>query len=280
MTIYKHLSNKPVKRIITLLLRLFIISLFFFNTSEAKPRQTLQFDSFNQFVNLSLDGIALQHFKTITKEVKNNIFWKGRARRNKYQIAYKRSRPYLKKLLRDDIPDFVFLIPYLESGWRSNKGRKNADYGYWQLVSEVVNEIKTLDHASKKLRRTHADAIRSDPMLSTEAALIHIKRYFFYFRHVANFSEADAWLFSTIAYNWGAGNVKRLLIKMQTDGFIDDKSDLTFAHFYHYLYESSQNNTADRSMRVALEYLPNLWNIALLLQGKQSKSKKTILSLR
>ncbi len=250
---------------------IFISCFLLINPAIAKTQQKkLHFDSFQQYVDLALHGKALENFKEVTKDVKNNIFWKGKARRNKYQSAYKRSLPYLQTLLKNDIPDFIFLIPYLESGWRPNRGRKNSDYGYWQMVSEVVAEIKTLDHASKALKTSDANTIRSDPKLSTEAALIHIKRYYFYFRHVANFAESDAWLFSVIAYNWGAGNVKRALIKMQTEGVVKDETDLSFASFYHYLFKSSLATPEDRSMRVALEYLPNLWNIALLIQGKNS----------
>lgn len=38
------------------------------------------------------------------------------------------------------------LIPYMESQWQANKGDPKGDYGYWQLVLEVLNEIKTLDY--------------------------------------------------------------------------------------------------------------------------------------
>lgn len=251
----------------------FFFTLFIFFSSNAftnENQPNLQLYPFSDYIYSALSGTALENFESITAEVKNNIFWKGSARINKYQSAYKRSIPYLKNLRRDDIPDFIFLIPYLESGWRSSKGRKESDYGYWQLVVEVVDEIKTLDHASEILKITHSDNIRSHPILSTEAALIHIKRYFFYFRHVANFEEADAWLFAVVSYNWGAGNVKRALLKMQKEGVVDDdETDLSFSHFYHYLYQSSQKNPDDKSMRVALEYLPNLWNIALLIHAYQ-----------
>jgi len=249
---------------------LFSILFFFSGSAFTKEKQpNLQFDSFNEYIYSALSGTALEDFEDITNEVKNNIFWKGNARINKYQSAYKRSIPHLKNLRRDDIPDFIFLIPYLESGWRSSKGRKKSDYGYWQLVVEVVDEIKTLDHASEVLKTTHADDIRSNPILSTEAALIHIKRYFFYFRYVANFEEVDAWLFAVVSYNWGVGNVKRALLQMKKEDIVDDESALSFSQFYHYLFEASQINPDDKSMRVALEYLPNLWNISLLIQEYQ-----------
>lgn len=249
------------------------------STNATTAKKYFQFDSFDRYIISALSGASLENFEEITAVVKNNIFWKTKSNKNKYQSAYKRSIPYLKKMFRDDVPDFVFLIPYLESGWRPKKGRRKSDYGYWQMVSEVVAEIKTLDHASKALKKAHPDKIRSDPKLSTEAALIHLKRYYFYFRHVANFEEADAWLFSVVAYNWGAGNVKRTLLKMLKENVVEDESKLSFSLFYHYLYILSQNKPNDTSLRVALEYLPNLWNISLLIRGS-NKKKYSKISIR
>ena len=208
--------------------------------TAANAEDYFEFDSFELYIATALEGKSLKDFKEVTAEVKNNIFWKTRHAKNKYQSAYKRSMPQFKKMFREDVPDFVYLIPYLESAWRPTKGKKKSDYGYWQMVSEVVAEIKTLDHASKALKKAHPDKIRSDPALSTEAALIHLKRYYFYFRHVANFTEADAWLFSVTAYNWGAGNIKRTLLKMVKEGVVADKSELNFSNFYHYLYRLSE----------------------------------------
>ena len=238
-------------------------------SAENIPSRALQFASFGTYVNSALTGVALEDFEAITAEVENNIFWKKKAKENKYQSAYKRSIPYLDKMLRDDIPDFVFLIPYLESGWHAKKGKVRSDYGYWQLVQEVVDEIQQLDQASDALKEAHPDAVRSDPDLSTEAALIHLKRYYFYFHHVANFDEADAWLFSVTAFNWGAGNIKRMLQQMQEENEYEEA--ISFSDFYHYLFEASQKQPKNRSMRVALEYIPNLWNIALLVQTAQQK---------
>ncbi len=256
--------------------------------NQVSARNQFDFDSFNLYIASALSDQALKDFKEVSASVKNNIFWKGKRAQNKYESAYKRSRPYLHKLFRDDVPDFVFLIPYLESGWRATKGRKKSDYGYWQMVTEVVAEIKTLEHASAALKKMHPDKIRSNLLLSTEAAIIHLKRYYFYFRHVANFAEADAWLFAVTSYNWGAGNVKRTLLKMQKEMPAKNKSAPDFASFYHYLYTLSNKHPKDKSMRVALEYLPNLWNIALLIQAYQKKhpvkkrnkkhAKKTVLS--
>ncbi|MEE9352653.1 MAG: transglycosylase SLT domain-containing protein [Thiotrichaceae bacterium] len=263
------------------LLMLILASPLLSTSLFANSVRHLQFDSFGHYVNSALNGEALEDFEAITAEVENNIFWKNKAQANKYQAAFIRSSPVLQNLLRDDLPDFVFLIPYLESGWHPTKGKPSSDYGYWQMITDVVTEIKTLDQASDKLRDAHPNDIRSDPELSTEAALIHLKRYYFYFRHVANFEEGDAWLFTVTAFNWGSGNIKRTLVRMRNEG-VGAGSDLTFADFYHYLFQAVQKHPKDKSMRVALEYVPNLWNIALLIetsQRDQSDSANTALTL-
>lgn len=137
------------------------------------------------------------------------------------------------------------------------------------MVPEVIKEIQILDEASDDLRDTHLDTVRSNLQLSTEAALIHINRYYFYFHHTAHFSEADAWMFSLTAFNWGSGNVKALLAKMKETS--KDSNNINFDSFYHYLLLSSQKYPNDKSMRVALEYLPNLWNLALLVHTIQKE---------
>ena len=94
------------------------------------------------------------------------------------------------------------------------------------------------------------------------AALVHLRRYYFYFSKVAGYPESDAWLFTFTSFNWGAGNVKRMLVEMQRKGI---KAD--FSNFYDYLYNTYQKNKGDRSMKAAVEYVPSLWNIAQLLKS-------------
>ncbi len=241
--------------------------------APAATAQHTNFQSLERYLQEALDDTAMQDFEYVVKNVKHNIFWQQEGQENKYQSAYRRSTPFFRHLGRDDVPGFVFLIPYLESGWHPTRGKPSSDYGYWQMVSEVVAEIKTLDEASEGLRNSHPDEIRSNPALSTEAALIHLRRYYFYFRHVANFPEADAWLFAVTAFNWGAGNVKNLLQAMQQTP-ANNKKTIGFAAFYHHLFITSKQRPNDKSMRVALEYLPNLWNIALLLQPLQQTAQE------
>ena len=43
-------------------------------------------------------------------------------------------------------------------------------------------------------------------------------------------------------------------------------SEINYSSFYHQLYKEVEKAPRDRSMRAALEYIPNLWNIALLIK--------------
>lgn len=217
---------------------------------------------FDYFLKQSLQGSGKKDFFAVSKQVKNNIYWKGKRNTNIYIDAFKRSYPVIKNFdKRPDIPEIVFLIPYLESLWQSKSGKTSADYGYWQLVLPIVKEIQNLDTTPQAIKKANANTLRSDPRLSSEVALIHLRRYYFYFAKVAKHSETDAWLFAMLSYNWGAGNVKRMLASMQKKKIKTD-----FSHFYHYLYRQHLANKKDKSMKAAVEYLPNLWNIAKIIR--------------
>lgn len=217
---------------------------------------------FQHFINSSLKTSGKQDFQTISKQVKNNIFWKGHKGKNIYIDAFKRSYPIVKNFdKRADIPEIVFLIPYLESLWHSKSGKTSADYGYWQLVRNIVEEIQELPTTPNNIKKAHPDTIRSNPKLSTEVALLHLRRYYFHFAKVAKYSETDAWLFSMLSYNWGAGNVKRMLAEMQKK-----KIPTNFSSFYHYLYKKHLAHKNNKSMKAAVEYLPSLWNIAKVIR--------------
>lgn len=217
---------------------------------------------FQHFINSSLRTSGKKDFLNVSKQVKNNIFWRGSKRKNIYIDAFQRSYPVVKKFdRRADIPEIVFLIPYLESLWHSKSGKPSADYGYWQLVRSTVEEIQDLTTTPNDVKKSNPNKIRSSPNLSTKVALLHLRRYYFHFAKVAKHSETDAWLFSILSYNWGAGNVRRMLTEMQKK-----KIDTDFSNFYHYLYKAHLANKKDKSLKAAVEYLPSLWNIAKVIR--------------
>ena len=219
---------------------------------------------FKYFISESLHGVGKKDFKRVTDKTKNNIFWKRGRRKNIYLDAFHRSYPRVKRYkIRNDIPQIVLLIPYLESLWHSKSGDPAADYGYWQLVLPIVKEIQKLPTSPDAIKKVSANKIRSNHRLSTQVALLHLRRYYFYFAKVVQYSETDAWMFAMLSYNWGAGNVKRMLAKMKRKGL-----KRNFSTFYHFLYRSHKARKSDRSLKAAVEYLPSLWNIARVIRAK------------
>lgn len=219
-----------------------------------------QHDLFQYFLKQSLSGKGKQAFQKVSKRVANNITWRNSKGGNAYLAAYANSYEFIKKVDLQQMPATILLIPYLESQWHGTRGTPSGDYGYWQMVPEVVNEIRTLDHAPKAIKKSSANTIRSKATLSTQAAQLHLHRYYFYFAKVANYSESDSWLLTITAYNWGAGNVKRLMEELKAKGIKPN-----YANFYHALYKKQQANPADISLRAAVEYVPSLWHIAQMI---------------
>lgn len=219
-----------------------------------------QQDLFQYFLRHSLQGKGKQAFQKVSQRVANNITWRNRKGGNAYLAAYERSYPFVKKVDLQQMPAIILLIPYLESQWQSSRGDPAGDYGYWQMIPEVVNELRTLEHAPNAIKKSSANTIRSKATLSTQAAQLHLRRYYFYFAKVARYSETDAWLLTITAYNWGAGNVKRLLADLEAKGI-----KANYSNFYQALYKKQRANPADISLRAAVEYVPSLGHIAQML---------------
>jgi len=223
---------------------------------------------FHYFLQHSLKSKGKKDFKKVVKRVKNRIFWKkNKHKKNLFVDAFRRSYPQIKHYqLPADVPQMILLMPYLESLWRAKAGRPSKDYGYWQLLTSIVKEIKELPTTPAYLKKYSINKIRSNYKLSTTVALLHLKRYYFYFHSVSGFSKTDAWLFSIVSYNWGSGNVRRMLHKMKRK-----KIKLSFSSFYHYLYRKQKQDKDNRSLRSAVEYLPHLWNIAQVIRVKKRR---------
>lgn len=219
------------------------------------------YDLFAFFLSNALHGAGKTTFLQVSEQVRNKIQWRDANGKNDYLDAFIRSYPFVKSVDLQGMPDSILLIAYLESQWHGKKGKKSADYGYWQLTPEVLKEIQTLDYVSDAIKTTGINKLRADATLSTQAAQAHLHRYHFYFADVAGFAESDAWLLTFTAYNWGAGNAKRLLADMERRGIA-----LNFANFYHELYAQHLKQPSDRSLKAAVEYVPSLWNIAQLLK--------------
>ncbi|WP_020560553.1 transglycosylase SLT domain-containing protein [Thiofilum flexile] len=215
---------------------------------------------FDYFVKNSLQGKGKKVFNKVKAKVATNMRWLNSARTNDYNEAFKRSYPFVSTYDLKGMPDSIFLLAYMESQWHGKRGNKSADYGYWQMVPEVLSELKTLPYLPSKIRGGHLNKIREHELLSTQAAQAHLHRYHFYFAKVAQYSETDSWLLTFTAFNWGAGNVKRLMEQVVNDGL-----EANYSNFYYYLYQLYQKTPDDRSLRAAVEYVPKLWHLAQLI---------------
>jgi hypothetical protein len=234
--------------------------------TQAKPSlknlANKQYELFRFFLDNSLQGAGKKDFLHVAKQVKNNITWRDEHGKNAYNEAFRRSYSFVQSTDLKGMPDTILLIPYIESQWHGKKGEKSGDYGYWQLIPEVIKEIQTLDYVPASVRETDINTLRENATLSTEAAQVHLHRYHFYFANVAKFSESDAWLLTFTSFNWGAGNVKRMIADLQADGI-----KANFSNFYHRLYATHKIRPGDKSLEAAVEYVPSLWNIAQLINS-------------
>lgn len=229
--------------------------------ASLKDFSTQKLQTFQSLIKTSLNGEGKKIFDEVTQQNRHDVFWTKKGERNRYKEAFKRAYPVLRNADSKGIPDIIFLIPSFESMWQAKNGTPDSDYGYWQLVPTIVDEIKTLPKTPINIKYATTDKIRTDPLLSTETAVIHLRRYYYFFHHVAKFSVSDSCFFSIVSYNWGAGNVKRLLNSMLEQG-----TPLNFSNFYQTLYNTHQQYPTDKSLRAAVEYLPNLWNLVQVVQ--------------
>ncbi len=103
-------------------------------------------------------------------------------------------RENVKKMVTEaGLPEWVALIPEVESGYNPKAVSKKGAAGLWQLMPETAKELG--------LRVDGEVDERLDPVKSTMAAIRYIKRL------IEKFGEPELVL---IAYNWGEGNLSRL----------------------------------------------------------------------
>ncbi len=93
-------------------------------------------------------------------------------------------------LKRENLPEWLALIPEVESGYDPKAVSPKGAAGLWQLMPDTARALG--------LRVDGEVDERLDPIKSTEAAV----RYLKYLRR-----RFKSWLAVLIAYNWGEGNL-------------------------------------------------------------------------
>lgn len=151
-----------------------------------------------------------QELETIPIEINEKVeMWiryfqgRGRPHMERYLARSTRYEALMKKVLRDNkLPEDLFYIALIESGFSSSARSHASAVGYWQFIRGTGKRYK-LDI------NTMVDE-RRDPVLATQAAAE-------YFRDL--YSIFNSWYLSMAAYNVGEGRVIKAVRKYRTKDF-------------------------------------------------------------
>lgn len=151
-----------------------------------------------------------QELETIPTEINEKVeMWikyfqgRGRPHMERYLARSTRYEALMKKVLRDNkLPEDLFYIALIESGFSSSARSHASAVGYWQFIRGTGKRY-SLD-INKMVDE------RRDPVLATQAAAE-------YFRDL--YSIFNSWYLSMAAYNVGEGRVIKAVRKYKTKDF-------------------------------------------------------------
>lgn len=128
---------------------------------------------------------------------------KGRVHMERYLLRSTRYEALMKKVLRDNkLPEDLFYIALIESGFSSEAFSHASAVGYWQFIRGTGKRYKL--NISKMVDE------RRDPVLSTQAAAEYFKDLF---------QRFNSWYLAMAAYNVGEGRVDKVVKKYKTKDF-------------------------------------------------------------
>ncbi len=128
---------------------------------------------------------------------------RGRPHMERYLARSTRYEALMKKVLRDNkLPEDLFYIALIESGFSSSAFSHASAVGYWQFIRGTGKRYKL------QINKMVDD--RRDPVLATQAAANYFKTLHDIF---------DSWYLSMAAYNVGEGRVIRAVKKYRTKDF-------------------------------------------------------------
>jgi membrane-bound lytic murein transglycosylase D len=151
-----------------------------------------------------------QELETIPTEINEKVeMWiryfqgRGRPHMERYLSRSTRYEALMKKVLRDNkLPEDLFYIALIESGFSSSARSHASAVGYWQFIRGTGKRYKLDINKMVDERR--------DPVLATQAAAE-------YFRDL--YSIFNSWYLSMAAYNVGEGRVIKAVKKYNTKDF-------------------------------------------------------------
>jgi len=156
------------------------------------------------------DAHSNQELETIPIEINENVeMWiryfqgRGRPHMERYLARSTRYEALMKKVLRDNkLPEDLFYIALIESGFSSSAFSHASAVGYWQFIRGTGKRYKLQINKMVDERR--------DPVLATQAAAEYFKDLYGIF---------NSWYLSMAAYNVGEGRVLRAVKKYKTKDF-------------------------------------------------------------
>lgn len=164
------------------------------DTATAVPAQTAQTEE--------LQTIPIEINENVEKWIK---YFQGRGRPHmeRYLARSTRYEALMKKVLRDNkLPEDLFYIALIESGFSSSARSTASAVGYWQFIRGTGRRYKLDINKMVDERR--------DPVLATQAAAEYFKDLYQIF---------DSWYLSMAAYNVGEGRVLKVVKKYKTRDF-------------------------------------------------------------
>lgn len=151
-----------------------------------------------------------EELEIIPTELNANVdkwinYFKGRGRPHmeRYLLRSTRYEALMKKVLRDNkLPEDLFYVALIESGFSSQAFSKASAVGYWQFIRGTGKRYK--------LQINQLIDERRDPVLSTQAAAEYFKDLYGIF---------NSWYLAMAAYNVGEGRVIKATRKYKTNDF-------------------------------------------------------------
>ena len=152
----------------------------------------------------------IEELEIIPTEINGNVekwinYFQGRGRPHmeRYLLRSTRYEALMKKVLRDNkLPEDLFYIALIESGFSSQAFSHASAVGYWQFIRGTGKRYK--------LKINQMVDERRDPILSTQAAADYFKDLY---------QRFNSWYLSMAAYNVGEGRVERAVKKYKTKDF-------------------------------------------------------------
>lgn len=205
---------------INFILSIGLLIVFTSCATTPKPNNTVQADAAAGIDHFRIDDAnnepaptpdqSIQELEIIPTEINENVDkWiryfqnRGRVHMERYLLRSTRYEALMKKVLRDNkLPEDLFYIALIESGFSSQAFSHASAVGYWQFIRGTGKRYK--------LQINQLVDERRDPVLSTQAAAEYFKDLY---------ARFNSWYLAMAAYNVGEGRVDRAIKKYKTKDF-------------------------------------------------------------